>query len=97
VSLPFIGIFISSANALLAPRTTNAMSASRDDILTSHDFEAPVWARDWASEASSDSAAVAKKSTCLGAVIVALAIGSPLGMRKGFRFVGAVDIRVAEG
>jgi hypothetical protein len=94
VSLPFIGIFISSANALLAPRTTKAMSASRDDILTSHDFEAPVWARDWASEASSDSAA---KSTCLGAVIVALAIGSPLGMRKGFRFVGAVDIRVAEG
>jgi hypothetical protein len=56
MSLPFIGIFISSADAPLAPRTTKAMSANRDDMASFQDFKAPVWAR--AGEASSDAAAV---------------------------------------
>jgi hypothetical protein len=56
MSLPFIGIFISSANAPLAPRTMKAMSMSRDDMVSFQDFKAPVWAR--AGEAGSEAAAV---------------------------------------
>jgi hypothetical protein len=55
MSLPFIGIFISSANAPLALRTTKAVSA-RDDMVSFQDFKALVWVR--AGQARPDAAAV---------------------------------------
>jgi hypothetical protein len=60
MSVPFIGIFMSSANAPLAPTKTKAASASRDDMVTFQDFKVPVGAHDWAGEAGSRPAAVAE-------------------------------------